>query len=143
MNQRPTVGPNSMYIGLLGCYDDLKVYGKQHVRYNKTLLISFFYYVHFFVKHLCTCVQTLSGMALKLFFFIFSCTFPGYNTSTKTKFLATVEDSVHDENQQFVREAGLKALFVSESNFLFWFLWMFLHGPTPNFILLFISHSLI
>jgi hypothetical protein len=63
MKDRPTVGLNSMYIGLLGCYDELKVYG--------------------------------------------------YNTSTKTKFMATVEDSIVDENQHFVREAGLKALFAN------------------------------
>lgn len=28
MKDRPTIGPNSMYIGLLGCFDELKVYGK-------------------------------------------------------------------------------------------------------------------
>mmetsp|Transcript_9429 Transcript_9429/g.11842 ORF Transcript_9429/g.11842 Transcript_9429/m.11842 type:complete len:203 (-) Transcript_9429:259-867(-) len=63
MKDRPTIGPNSMYIGVLGCFDELKVYG--------------------------------------------------YNTSTKTKFMAAVEDSIHDENQHFVREAGLKALFAN------------------------------
>eukprot|EP01083_Nonionella_stella_P015382 43032_1 len=60
--ERSKAGLNSMWIGLLGCFDEAKVYG--------------------------------------------------YVTSTKIKFIASIED-IEEGNGNFVREAGLKVLFAN------------------------------
>jgi transcriptional regulator of met regulon len=115
MKDRPTVGLNSMYIGLLGCYDELKVYGKFSL--IKLICMIYVYNIRICIPYtlqvsICFCEIQKSQDSIylcKIFIYVFI----GYNTSTKTKFMATVEDSIVDENQHFVREAGLKALFVS------------------------------
>ncbi len=64
LSERALAGPNAMWIGLLGCFDQTKVYG--------------------------------------------------YVTSTKIKFIASIEDTGTEEgNGLFLREAGLKVLFAN------------------------------
>lgn len=47
-------------------------------------------------------------MCAVLFFF-----YVGYMTTTKIKFMASIEDSDDNGRKHFAREAGLKAMFVS------------------------------